>query len=130
MAVLTNTPSFTGTNFPDTIKSNDITLTVESATAVLTLDGTVAPTAAFVGAAVVYTIYIKNISLLNDAEGVEFTDVLPNEITIGTVSSSQGTATTTGQTVTIPVGTVAKTTDATKPTTVTITINGTVNSAA
>ncbi|MDD3225013.1 MAG: hypothetical protein PHX70_10010 [Clostridium sp.] len=130
MAVLTNTPSFTGTNFPDTIPYN-ITLTAESATTVLSLDGSnVAPTSTFVGGAVVYTIYIKNSSLLNDAEGVTFTDILPTQITLGNVTSSQGTVTKTDQTVSIAVGTVAKTTDAAQPTTVTITINGTVNAAA
>ena len=128
MSILTNTPSFTGTNFTDTI-STTMTLTVESGIDVLSLAGSnVSPTATFVGGAVIFTIYIKNSSLVNDATGVEFTDILPGQITIGSISSSQGTATKTGQTVAVTVGTIVKTTDAANPTTVTITINGTVTS--
>ena len=128
MYILTNTPSFTGTNFTDTI-STTMTLTVESGIDVLSLAGSnVLPTATFVGGVVVYTILIKNSSLVNDATGVAFTDTIPTQITIDSYSSSQGTATKTGQTVSVPVGTIVKTTDAANPTTVTITINGTVTS--
>lgn len=133
MSVLTNSPLFKGTNFPDSITGN-ITLTVEKDTDVLSLAGSnVSPTAAFVGETVVYTIYIKNSSTVNDAEGVTFTDVLPSQITIGTVTASNQSdtnkPTVSDQTVSYNVGTVAKTSDAASPTTVTITINGTVNAA-